>query len=151
MDQVSARKIEVLPETLDEAIKAMTRFCGSGRAGEGLCRVVSEGQSKRCGWLTIVQLAPRNGSITGDLLRMGAWISTLTWTGKSGRTSEESYLRSAKMFASSYAVHQRADFVYRYADLIRPLQCEGIWWNDTCTGEQEAAPREALVAEKIFD
>ena len=25
MDQVSARKIEVLPETLDEAIKAMTK------------------------------------------------------------------------------------------------------------------------------
>jgi hypothetical protein len=55
------------------------------------------------------------------------------------------------MFASSYAVHERADFVYRYADLIRLLQCEGIWWNDTCAGEQEAAPREALVAEKILD
>lgn len=56
-----------------------------------------------------------------------------------------------KMFGSGNGIHQRADSVYAYPDLVRSLQREGIGRNDTGACEQEAAIRETVVAEKIFD
>jgi len=58
------------------SIKSHDQILWSGRAGEGHAELYLK--AKQEVWLlTIVQVSPRNGSITGDLLRMGAWISTL--------------------------------------------------------------------------
>jgi hypothetical protein len=59
--------------------------------------------------------------------------------------------RCRQNFGLGNGIHQRADSVYAYPDLVGPLQREGIWRNDSGACEQEAAIRETVVAEKIFD
>ena len=57
----------------------------------------------------------------------------------------------AKMFGSGNGIHQGADTLDAYADLVGCLQREGIRRNDSGACEQEAAVRETVVAKKIFD
>jgi len=73
-EQVSAGKIEVLPETLDEAINAMTKdSVVKGSLGKDYADLSSE----KSGWLTTARSAPQNVSIAWRSIEDSSAV--LTW------------------------------------------------------------------------
>jgi hypothetical protein len=48
-------------------------------------------------------------------------------------------------------VDEGADAIDGDLDLIVALERKGVWWNDACACEQEAAVRKGVVAKEVLD